>query len=303
MRAYSYVVLCFDEAFRGLWFYRRIVAPSILVMLVSLSVLGAFLLVSENLNHVLDTWRERGQMQVFLRDGAGEPQRRAIEAQLRASPAVEEFHYLDADAAAALFRTDFAELGEMLALLEENPLPSSYALTIRAAMRSERVLDTLSHDLAGNEAVEAVQYDLQIIRRLQLGVRAIRFIGLLLGGTVLVAALLSTANVVRVLVVSRGREIETMRLVGVPEAVVVGRFLIEGAMQGVIAGLLALGGLFVAYSLGVAYVDRGALGFLSGLRLSFLPPAVLGALIAGGALTGLVGSWLAFGPGGLKSSR
>lgn len=303
MRAYSYVVLCFEEAFRGLWFYRRVVAPSILVMLVSLSVLGAFLLVSENLNSVLDTWRERGQMQVFLRADAGEPQRQAIEAQLRATPAVEEFHYLDADAAAALFRSDFAELGEMLDLLEENPLPSSYAVTIRASMRSERVLDALSHDLEGNEAVDAVQYDLQIIRRLQLGVRAIRFIGLLLGGTVLVAALLSTANVVRVLVVSRGSEIETMRLVGAPEAVVVGRFLVEGAMQGVIAGLLALGGLFVAYSLGVAYVDRGALGFLSGLRLSFLPPPVLGALVGGGALTGLLGSWLAFGPGGLKSNR
>ncbi len=301
MRLGRFLGLCLEEAVRGLWFYRRIVAPSMLVMMVSLTVLGAFLLVSENLNAVLVSWRERGQLQVFLRDDVSSEQRAAIRERLHGSPAIEAVRYLDPDDAAKLFRTDFPELGEVLDLLEENPLPASYAVTIVAEMRSERVLTSLSDELAAMEGVDGVQHDLQIIRRLELGVRSIRLVGLLLGGTVLLAAVITTANVVGVLVVSRAREIDTMRLVGASERVVLGRFLVEGALQGMFAGLFAILVLYVAYSLGLSYLDRGALGFLAGLPLAFLRPAITLALLAGGALTGVIGSWLAVGPGGLRS--
>ena len=301
MRLGRFLGLCFEEAVRGLWFYRRIVAPSMLVMIVSLTVLGAFLLVSENLNAVLVSWRERGQLQVFLRDDVSSEQRAAMEDKLHRSPAIKAVRYLDAEDAAKLFRTDFSELGEVLDLLEENPLPASYVVTIAAEMRSERVLSSLSDELAAMEGVDGVQYDLQIIRRLELGVRSIRLVGLLLGGTVLLAALITTANVVGVLVVSRAREIDTMRLVGASERVVLGRFLVEGALQGMFAGLFAVLFLYVAYRLGLSYLDRGEIGFLAGQPLAFLRPEITLALLAGGALTGVIGSWLAFGPGGLRS--
>ena len=42
------------------------------------------------------------------------------------------------------------------------------------------------------------------------------------------------------------------------------------------------------------------LGFLSILPLRFLSPLMMGALLAGGTVTGLLGSWFAFGPGGVR---
>ncbi len=301
MNLQHYVVLCSEEAARGLWFHRNLVAPALVVMIVSLTVLGAFVLVSENLNDVLTTWRERGQLQVFLQPQLADADRAGIEAALRATPAVEEFRYISSDAAAELFRADSAELGEVLGLLEDNPLPASYTVTIAPAMRSQRVLQGLSAQLTELPAVEGVQYDLQIIGRLELGVRALRFIGVLLGGTVLMAAVVTTANVIRVLVFTRRREIETMRLVGASESIVVGRFLAEGALQGLIAGVVSVLLLYIVYSVGLAYLDREALGFLAALPLRFLGVAWILTLVVGGAATGVAGSWLAFGPGGVRS--
>jgi len=299
-KLYRYIALCFEEAVRGIWFHRRVVAPALVVMVVSLVVLGAFMLASDNLNEVLSGWRERGQLQIFLEPDTTGAQRQAIEAALGNAAAVEEFRYIDSADAAELFRADFPELGDVLLLLEENPLPASYAVTISSPMRSERVLEQLTSDLAELAGVEGAQYDLQIIGRLELGIRALRLVGALLGGTVLLAALITTANVIRVMVFARRREIETMRLVGASEAVVVGRFLVEGGLQGFLAGVLALLVLLTAYSFGLAYLDPDSLGFLSMLPLRFLRPVMILALLAGGTLTGLLGSWFAFGPGGVR---
>ena len=266
-RLYAVTALCVEEAARGIWFHRRVVAPALVVMAVSLVVLGAFMLASDNLNEVLRGWRERGQLQVFLESGATGAQRRVVETALAGAAPVEEFRYIDSQAAAALFRGDFAELGDVLSLLEENPLPASYAVTISAQMRSERVLEQLTSELVALPGVEGAQYDLQIIGRLQMGIRALRLVGVLLGGTVLLAALITTANVVRVMVFARRREIETMRLVGASEAVVVGRFLIEGGLQGLIAGVLALAVLLTAYSFGLAYLDPDSLEVLGSARV------------------------------------
>lgn len=301
MNLAHYLGLCCEEAARSLWFHRNVVAPALLVMIVSLTVLGAFVLVSENLNDLLTSWRERGQLQVFILPEADEADRARIETELRGTPAVEDFHYVSSEEAADLFRADFAELGEVLGLLEDNPLPASYAVTIAPAMRSERVLEQLSGQLADLPMVEGVQYDLQIIGRLEIGVRALRFVGVLLGGTVLMAAVITTANVIRVLVVTRRREIETMRLVGASESIVVGRFLAEGALQGLIAGVVSVVVLYVVYSVGLAYLDRESLGFLAALPLRFLGVAWILSLVIGGTATGVAGSWLAFGPGGVRS--
>jgi len=302
MKGLNTFLLCFEEAVRSIWFHRRVVLPALAVMVVSLTVLGAFVLVTENVSSVLENWRERGQLQVFLRADVTDAQRAAIDAELRSRDEVERFHFVSPQEAAALFRSDFSELGEILDLLETNPLPPSYAVTIGSQMRSERVLRRISDELSRLEAVDGIQYDLQVIRRLELGVRGLRLMGLLLGGTVLLAAVITTANVIRVLVVSRAGEIDTMRLVGASEAVVLGRFLVEGALQGMLAGLVALGLLFTVFNLGVAYLDRDSLGFLATLPLSFMGLLSSLALVAGGMLTGLAGSWLAFGPGGLRAS-
>ena len=49
-----------------------------------------------------------------------------------------------------------------------------------------------------------------------------------------VAAIMTTANGIRVLVIARRREIVVLRLVGATESVVRGRFLAEGVIQGIL---------------------------------------------------------------------
>ena len=295
MRLDRYVRLCLGEAFRGLFGHRRTAAPAILIIAVSLVVLGGFMLISDNLGRLLERWRERGHVQVFLDRRISESRRDAIAAALGATAEVESFRFLSTEDAAEQFRADFAELGDLLAFLEENPLPGSFIVTVRPDARSEESLAGLTRRWQTLPGVAAVQYDLQIIRRLEFGVNGVRFAGFVLGGAVLIAAVITTANVIRVLVVSRRREIVVLRLVGATESVVRGRFLAEGAIQGLIGGGLALTALYGVYRVGVAYITAGGGPLLALVPLRFFDPMLFTAILGSGVASGLAGALLAFG--------
>jgi cell division transport system permease protein len=280
---------------RGLFGHRRTVAPAILIIAVSLVVLGGFMLVSDNLNGLLARWRERGHVQVFLNPEISDAQRQAVDDAIRSSNAVESMRYMSAEDAAAQFREDFQELGDLLSFLESNPLPASFVINLNEGSRDEESLVELTRQWGAMPGVDAAQYDLQIIRRLELGVSALRFVGAVLGGAVLIAAIITTANVIRVLVMARRREIIVLRLVGATESVVRGRFLAEGAIQGLLGSILALLALFGVYKIGVAYISAGGGPLLSMIPLHFFNPVLFAGIIGSGVAAGLIGALLAFG--------
>ncbi|MCH7824329.1 MAG: hypothetical protein IH849_05955 [Acidobacteria bacterium] len=295
MRLDRYLRLCFGEALRGLIGHRRTAAPAVMIIAVSLVVFGGFLLVSDNLNDLLDRWRESGHVQIFLEADLTASQQQAVAAAIGASPEVDSFRFMSADDAAAQFREDFQELGDLLAFLEDNPLPASFVITVREGSRSEEALVVLTQRLGAMSGVDAAQYDLQVIRRLELGVNAVRFVGAVLGGAVLLAAIITTANVIQVLVVGRRREIVVLRLVGATESVVRGRFLAEGAIQGLLGSLLALLALYGIYKVGVAFMTEGGGPLLSLIDLHFFDVVLFAILIGSGVAAGLLGALLAFG--------
>ncbi len=295
MRADRYLKLCFGEALRGLAGRRRAASSAVLIIALSLVVLGGFLLVSHNLNGLLHRWRERGHVQVFLEPGFTVSQQQAVADAIRESPEIDSFRFMSADEAATQFRNDFQELGDLLTFLEENPLPASFVITVRERSRNEGALLTLAENWETLPGVDAAQYDLEVIRRLELGVNGLRFVGIVLGGVVLIAAIITTANVIRVLVVARRREIIVLRLVGATESGVRGRFLAEGAIQGFLGSVFALMILYAICRIGVSFVTAGGPPLLSLVELQFFNVVLFAQLIGLGVAAGLIGALLAFG--------
>src|SRR5262249_31485223 len=110
---------------------------------------------------------------------------------------------------------------------------------------------------------------------------------------VLGAALLVVANTIRLAVYARRDEIEIMKLVGATDGYVRLPFLLEGALQGLIGGGLAISALVGAQRWLLPRAQEAFL-FAAG---SAGPPLVsistMGIVAAAGALVGLLGSWLA----------
>jgi cell division transport system permease protein len=131
------------------------------------------------------------------------------------------------------------------------------------------------------------------LEKLETLVSRARLAALGLFAALAVATAVLVGNTLRLAVFARREEIEILKLVGATDAFVSTPFLIEGLLQGVAGGALAVLAL-VALHAGLAPRLRAAVGVAGTLRLSdTLPPALALGLLGGGAAVGLLGSALA----------
>lgn len=83
-----------------------------------------------------------------------------------------------------------------------------------------------------------------------------------------------------------------MRLVGATERIIRGPFVVEGLLQGIIGGAIAVGLLFAAF-VGLRHMLAPSNSLVWGfLFAGFLRWEKLLALVAGGMIAGYLGSWL-----------
>jgi cell division transport system permease protein len=284
LRAFSYFV---NEALTSLWRSRLVNAVSIGTIAVSLFVLGAFLTVASALSGLVTRWTETVQVIVYLEDGLETRVRESLENRLREDPAVASLQLVSREEALARFRGMFRDLSSLPEDLGENPFPASLEVNLRPERQSAAEVERLAKALAGVPGVREVQYDLLWIERLSTGVRLVRVVGAFLGGILVLAAVFTISNVIRLTIYAREDELDIMRLVGATRAYVKGPFVAEGVIQGGVGGLVASFLLWTA----LAWLSRDlqVSDLLPHATLS-LSPALGVLLVAGGMLVGLVGS-------------
>jgi cell division transport system permease protein len=283
----------FDEATASLWRGRRSSLLSTATIAIALFVLGAFLIVTSNLERLAEEWSGAAELSVYLVDDITGADRAAIERDLRADASVASLEFVDKGAALERFKDTFPDLAQTLGTLDENPLPASLDVRLRSTAAAQARVDALVQRMRATPGVSDVRYDKDWLDRLLLGVRLLRLIGFALGGALIAAAALTIANVVRLALNARSDELDIMHLVGAPQSYVRGPFVMEGALHGGVGALVALTVLAVAF-----FASRGRFlaPLASALNLSsvhFLSPVMSVLLVGGGVVVGCLAGLLA----------
>lgn len=290
MRALQY---SFDEALASLWRGRHSGLLSTATIALALFVLGAFLLVTTNLERLGAEWSRSAELSVYLTDDVTPAQRRAIEVVLAPGDLIASRDYLSKIDALARFKQTFGDLASTIDGLGDNPLPASIEVRLQPGAGVAESVETLSAKVRGMPGVADVRYDRQWLTRLLAAVAVIRGVGLALAAVLTFAAALTVANVVRLGLYARRDELEIMQLVGAPQAYIRGPFVMEGLLQG---GLGALVALVVLGTVFFALRARYLAPLASALSLSavhFLPVGLCLLVVAGGMVVGCVGGLVA----------
>ncbi len=289
LRAIGY---CFEEAFSELWRNRLVNLVSIGTIAISLVMLGIFAGLSENLNVLLAGWSNRVQVTAYLADDSETADREKFEALLRSFAEVESYEFVNKEQAVERFRSYFPELEGLPAMLETNPLPASFEILISEGHRAPEQVHRFADKLASGPGIDGVDYDLLWIERLTAIIELVRVVGFFIGGAMVVAAIFTIFNVVKLTVYGRQDEIGIMRLVGATNTYIRGPFLVEGMLQGGLGGGLALGLLYLAHELLLREILSSSRLVLGTDWLTFLSPEAWVALFLGGMVVGLFGSAL-----------
>ena len=118
----------------------------------------------------------------------------------------------------------------------------------------------------------------------------LRAVGFGLGIVLGLATLLIVSNTIRLAVYARRDEIEILTLVGASRTFVAIPFLLEGALQGALGGVLALAGLASLYRLALPSLGSALTLVFGETPPGFLAGSEMLALVGVGALLGMVSS-------------
>ncbi len=280
------------EALRRIWVSKRTSLLAISMIAISLFILGACLLVAENLERAVERWQGKSRATVYFESDATPDQIRAVDAYLGQHPDLRARRLITKEQALARFKSMFSSLNDIVDQLDENPFPPSFEIDVTPrTVQSKSFADEIGA-LRKLPGVDDVQFDWEWLTRLRRLVDIVNVAGLIAGGILAIAAAFTIANVIRLTMLMYREEIEIMRLVGATERIIRGPFLLEGILQGTIGGAVAVALLFAVFAL-----TRRAIAAPQSLLWSFLVSGFLTwqkivALIAGGTLAGWIGSWL-----------
>ena len=266
---------------------------SILQIAVSVFLVGVFFLTAENLRGIVETVKDETAVTVFLKPDATEDDKREMERLAMESRLVARSRRVSTQEAGARFATSWKALARASSSLAASPFPETIELDLLPdAVRSDALRGFLSL-LAGKKGADDVQFDVDWIRRLRGAVAVVAFWGGAVGLFLAIGAVFTIANVVRLTILLHRDEIEILRLVGAPEYLIRGPFLIGGLAQGLLGGLLAVGLLFGAFQAVLRYVATSHNVLVGVFVVRFLPVASCALLVAGGLVAGVLGGAVA----------
>jgi cell division transport system permease protein len=226
---------------------------SVLIMGLSLLILVIFLLLTLNIAIMIGRASEEMRVYVYLEEGVGSDSAREIQLDLLRLDGVDEVVFVAREEALELFREALGNDSDLLDVLDHNPLPDAYRLKMKPEAVRGAVLDRLSRMIEKWEGIEEVSYGRRWFERGEKLVKGFYLADLALGLIIFLSVIFVISNTVRLTILYRRRTIEIMKLVGAPNSYIQVPIIIEGALQGIVAALLALGLAWIVFSVANRY--------------------------------------------------
>jgi cell division transport system permease protein len=267
---------------------------AIAIIAAAVFIAGAVVMVSINVQRILERLSATAEITIYLKAGDGQPERDVVAGVLSRHAAVSSSSFVGADAALARFRRELPDLAALVGTLDENPLPSAFEVRLRDGATTAETR-SLVQALDATGAVEDVRYDRRIFDRLVGGLQILRQGGIMLAVVIVLAAIVTITSVLRLAYLTRRDETAVLFLLGMPPSAIRGPFVVEGMLQTLGGAVVAVALLWLAFNAVSAQVGRqmgeafgtGGAVFLTRPMIA----ALIGASVVVGALAGLVAAW------------
>jgi cell division transport system permease protein len=262
---------------------------SVTTIAFSLFTVGLFGLVAVNLREALRGIEERVEIVAYIFRGTPAETIAIATQDIAAFPEVSDVSYVSEEEALRQARSELIEFRDAYRDLQVNPLPASIEVRMKDGQRDAATVSRVAQRLRGFGFIDDVRFGRDWVQKLDQLRNLTGLVGLVIGLAFAAVAVVIIGVTIRLTILQRAREISIMRLVGATNWFIRGPFLLEGALKGLLGGLLSL---VLCYAGFVLFRDNSG-GTLSGLI--FFQPAQMVLIIVFGVLLGFGGSLVSVG--------
>ncbi len=208
---------------------------ALLTVSVSLGLVGGALLMRQGVNKATARWRGGVELSVFMRPDATDGQIQAIERELKATPEMKSYTFVDKAAALKEYQDYFQDNADLIDVVTKDDLPTSFRIVPRKAELAETIGKRFETRPGVSEVVFAKDEIKALLKTTRQ--RQVAYFGVAV--VLIFGAVLLIFNAIQLAVFSRRREIEVMKLVGATNWFIRLPFMIEGLLQGVAGAVVA----------------------------------------------------------------
>lgn len=277
-----YLKYFIKEGFKNLWSNSIMSAASILVMTCCMILTGGAVLISVNINKVLETVEHRNSMTVFLQKDITRAQVEEAGKKIAAVPNVLKCDYYSSAQAVEKYKD---VLGELYEIVEEgdNPFPEAYHIT----MEDLSIYDKTISKIKAIPNVVSVSDRSETAKKLSDFNNLVANAGIWIVCSLGIVSLFIISNTIKITMHSRRFEISIMKSVGATNGFIRAPFIVEGMAIGIISAVISTIILYFIYN-SMFNLVSGILPFYS---IEFLDILwyVFGSFAVSGILFGIVG--------------
>ncbi|MBN1632597.1 MAG: FtsX-like permease family protein [Ignavibacteria bacterium] len=225
------------EAFRGLRTAKISTITTIFTITLSLVLIIIFVTLSVNSGKLIKSVKEKVEIEVFLSEDISNDETNDLREKIRTIGGVKNITYISKNEAAKIFEAEFGK--EMLEVFESNPLPASLRINLYDEYKSIERMNKIKNLISTYPKVDDIIFPekyLEVIEKNSSVILTINLISLII---ISLSSVFLVSNTIRLVISSRKKLINLLKLLGAKNSFIVTPFIIEGFILGIIGAIFA----------------------------------------------------------------
>ena len=218
--------------------HRTVILPSFATIFLCSLLLAASFTAFGAVMRVLSMEKNLYAIEAFLPESVSEDSLKVIQNRLEHTKFVDSVTFVSADSALADFRRHFS--GEMLDLVEGNPIPPFFRVTLDEENKNPSTLVEVKNALAREEIFEEIQAPVEWVEKIAAWKFRMIFWPICISVLLLFTLSLIICNSVRLSLLSRRLLVENMKYAGGSHFFIEFPFVLQGAFQGLVGSGIAV---------------------------------------------------------------
>ena len=263
------------------------------IIAVSILIFSTFTLLAFNLTSFLKNWEDKIEVIAYLKRGTPSSEVEPLLNKTRLLEGVEIVRYVSPYDAMTFMETKLGGQKNLLQGIQPALLPPSFEIQLKKDYRNSARINEVVTRLREMAQFEEIQYGQEWVETFSALVHILRLTQWILGGLLLIAIVFITSNTLQLTISSRREEIKVMHWVGASPGFIRVPFYVEGLIQGLLGGGLAIFFLFLLHQGLLLHIPPSMQAWLAKVPVLFLPPETIAWILLGGMVLGFFGSFVA----------
>jgi cell division transport system permease protein len=260
---------------------------------ISMLIFSAFSLIAFNLSAFLKIWEDKIEVLAYLKRETPLTEVEALLKKVRLLEGVEKVNYVSPFDAMAFMENRLGSQRNLLEGIKPAILPPSFEIQVRKDYRNTTRINEVVSRLKQFSQIEEIQYGQEWVETFSVLLHILRPTQWILGGVLLIAMIFLVSLTLQLTISSRWEEIEIMKMMGASPAFIQIPFYIEGMVQGLIGGGLAVLLLLLLHQVFFLNIPLPIQTWLAEIPILFLPWKTILWMILGAIFLGFFGSFVA----------